>query len=229
MPLAPSMRSMGNDDRASRPGAVPTAPVLTDDEIARIEARNGLRQFDRMIEMIDAAIVPGAPRFRLRPSALMELNRYAVEGLMVAPGAFRHGPIGITGTEHQPPPAEDVPRHVDDMCEYVESHWDASPVHLSAYLLWRLNWIHPFNDGNGRTSRVVSYLTLCARLGMRLPGTNTIPERIAANKAPYYGSLDLADAAWQQGRLDVSAMEQLLSDNLAAQLVEIHQAATNRT
>jgi Fic family protein len=93
----------------------------------------------------------------------------------------------------------------------------------------RLNWIHPFRDGNGRTSRAVSYLVLCARLGMRLPGTKTIPERIAGNKQPYYDALDSADAAWKAGRLDVSAMELLLSDNLAAQLVEIHQAATAAT
>ena len=217
---------MGNDDRASRPGAVPVAPVLTADEIALIEARNGLRQFDRMVQMIDAAIAPGAPRFRLRPSTLMELNRVAVDGLMTAPGSYRLGPIAITGTHHQPPPPEDGPRTVDDMCEYVEDHWAAPPVHLSAYLLWRLNWIHPFRDGNGRTSRAISYLTLCARLGMRLPGTKTIPERIAVNKAPYYSGLDLADAAWKEQRVDVSAMEQMLSDHIAAQLVEIHQAAT---
>lgn len=219
---------MTHDDRSSRPGVVPPAPVLTDDEIARLEARNGLRQFDRMVQLIDAATAPGAPRFRLRPSTLMELNRFAVDGMMVAPGSFRLGPIGISGTQHQPPPAEEVPRHVDDMCDYVETQWSAPPVHLSAYLLWRLNWIRPFRDGNGRTSRAVSYLVLCARLGFRLPGTTTIPERIAANKTPYYTALDDADAAWKQGTVGVSTMESLLSDSLAAQLLEIHAAANSR-
>jgi len=112
------------------------------------------------------------------------------------------------------------------MCEYVEEHWDSTPVHLGAYLLWRLNWIHPFRDGNGRTSRAIAYLVLCARLAMRLPGTKTIPERIATTKQPYYTALDRADAAWTAGRVDVAAMEQLLSDHLAAQLVDIHYAAT---
>ncbi len=217
---------MSGSDRSSIPGEIPVLANLTPEEEALREAENGLRQFDRMVELIDSAIAKGANPYRLRPSTMMELNRYAVEGLMPSPGAFRLGPIGISGTAHQPPPAEDVPQYVDEMCEYVADNWSSSPVHLSAYLMWRLNWIHPFNDGNGRTSRAVSYLVLCTRLGLRLPGTVTIPERIAANKHPYYAALDLADSAWKQGSVDVSAMEKLLSDSLAAQLVAIHELAT---
>ncbi len=199
---------------------------LTEDQVAQLEARNGLRQFDRMVGMIDEAIADRTKQFRLVPAMLMELNRIAVEGMMESPGSYRLGPIYITGTKHVPPPYEEVPGHVDSMCEYVQQNWSSTPVHLGAYLLWRLNWIHPFRDGNGRTSRAIGYLVLCARLGMRLPGTKTIPERIAADKTPYYAALDAADAAWKDGRVDVSVMESMLSDQLAAQLVEIHHAAT---
>ncbi|MBX3192077.1 MAG: Fic family protein [Labilithrix sp.] len=218
--------SADESERTSRPGKTPEVPKLTDDEVALREAENGLRQFDRLVALIEGAVAPGAPAFRLRPSTLTELNRIAVEGLLVAPGSFRHGPIGITNSLHHPPPPEDVPAEIDGMCDYVHDHWDASPVHLSSYVMWRLNWIHPFNDGNGRTSRAASYLVLCARLGLRLPGTGTIPERIAADKQPYYLALDAADAAWRDGRVDVSSMEHLVSAFLAAQLVELHQLAT---
>lgn len=215
-----------NDERASKPGAAPALPELTPEQEALREAENGLRQFDRLVVLIESAIAPGAARFRLRPSTLMDLNRIAVEGLQLGPGSYRHGPIGISNTSHQPPPADEVPGHVDGMCEYVLDHWDASPIHLSSYVMWRLNWIHPFNDGNGRTSRAASYLVLCARLGLRLPGTPTIPERIAADKHPYYSALDGADAAWRASAVDVSAMESIVSASLAAQLVAIHQQAT---
>ena len=215
------------DERASKPGAAAVLAPLTPDQVALREAENGLRQFDRLVVMIETAVVPAAPPFRLRPSTLMELNRIAVDGLMSGAGAYRHGPIGISGTSHEPPPPEEVPEHVDTMCEYVLEHWDATPIHLASYIMWRLNWIHPFNDGNGRTSRAVSYLVLCARLGLRLPGTPTIPERIAADKSPYYSALDHADAAWKAGRVDVSAMETLVSASLAAQLVAIHTLATS--
>lgn len=215
----------GGSDRASHLLAEPEQPNLTASERAFIEARNGLRQYDRMREMIDAAVAPNA-RFRLRPSSMMELNRYAVDGLMVGAGSYRVGSVGITGSRHSPPPAEEVPLLVDLMCEYVGDKWDHSPVHLSAYVLWRLNWIHPFRNGNGRTARATSYLVLCARLGYRIPGMRTIPERIATNKQMYYDALDAADAAWLQGRVDLAMMEEMLSGHLAAQLIEIHHLAT---
>ena len=89
-----------------------------------------------------------------------------------------------------------------------------------------MNWIHPFWDGNGRTVRALSYTVLSIRLGYRIPGGKTIPEQIAADKFPYYDALEAADQGWREGRVDVAGMEKLLGDKLAAQLLQIHQAAT---
>jgi Fic family protein len=212
------------DDRSSRPGHR-AAFVEPDDETrARLEAENGLRQFDRLAEMIDDGV---KGRFRLRPSQLLELNRVAVEGLIETPGQIRDFPIEISGTTHLPPNHQLVPGFVDEMCDYVNDNWSTrTPNHLASYVMWRLNWIHPFRDGNGRTSRAASYMILCIRLGFRLPGTPTIPERIAADKNPYYSALDSADSAWNRGMLDVTAMEQLLEAHLAAQLLRVVQVAS---
>ena len=115
------------------------------------------------------------------------------------------------------------------MCDYVNDLWDnSSPIHLSSYVMWRVNWIHPFAGGNGRTARAVSYIVLCAKLGYRLPGTLTIPDQIVNNRFPYYDALDASDLAWQQNKLDVSAMEDLLSTLLACQLSDIHRKATQK-
>ncbi len=113
------------------------------------------------------------------------------------------------------------------MCDYVNDNWeDGNALHLASYVMWRLNWIHPFEDGNGRTSRAISYLVLSVRTGYRLPGSVTIPDRISDNKFPYYDALDAADAAWKSGEaVDVSAMETLLGDHLAAQLVDVFNTA----
>jgi Fic family protein len=94
--------------------------------------------------------------------------------------------------------------------------------------MWRVNWIHPFFGGNGRTSRAVSYLALCARLGFALPGTPTIPDQIVAHRGPYFEALQAADAAWADSRLDLSRMESLLGELLATQLLSLHNQATGR-
>lgn len=165
-------------------------------------------------------------RFRLRPSAIQELNRISIKNIEAEAGRWRDVPIVIEGSRHQPPEAEDVPRRIDELCEYVNEHWnDRSPFHLAAYVMWRLNWIHPFVDGNGRTTRAVSYYVLCAKLQFHMPGVTTVPEMIAKNKEPYYKALEAGDAAAQRSSLDVSEMERLLSDLLAKQMVLALQRA----
>jgi Fic family protein len=198
---------------------------LSEPQKAKQEALNTLRQYDRMVELINETLRQ-PQRFRLRPSAIQELNRISIKNIEVEAGRWRDVPIAIDGSKHQPPPAEDVPKHIDDLCDYVNEHWgDRSPFHLAAYIMWRLNWIHPFVDGNGRTTRAVSYYVLCAKLEFHMPGVTTVPEMIAQNKEPYYEALEAADAAEQKGNIDVSEMEYLLSDLLAKQMVLALQRA----
>lgn len=212
-------------DRASKPHiqGIPTDPA----EIACREAANALRQFDAVIELVDSAVRDDNP-FGLRPSVALNLNRIATDGTNQFPGVFRPHPVEILGSSHQPLDPSEVPALVEHMCDYVNQNWEKSPVHLAAYLIWRVNWIHPFNDGNGRTARALSYAVLCIRLGYLLPGTNTIPEQIASDKQPYYHALEAADEAWKEEKVDVSALEKMLGGMLAVQLIEIHRNATGQ-
>lgn len=100
-------------------------------------------------------------------------------------------------------------------------------LHLCAYVMWRLNWIHPFTDGNGRTSRALAYYVLCGKLGYLLPGSETVPEQIAADRAPYYQALEQADARFREGVIDLSALEALLDKCLATQLLSAYHDARN--
>jgi Fic family protein len=91
--------------------------------------------------------------------------------------------------------------------------------------LWKLNWIHPFSEGNGRTARAVSYVVLSIKLDGLLPGKPTIPDQIAADKSPYYDALEKADEAFEAGMINVSALENLLDSMLATQLVSVAREA----
>jgi len=86
----------------------------------------------------------------------------------------------------------------------------------------------PFFGGNGRTARAISYLALCARLGVRMPGKVTIPDHIVNRRDEYIQALRSADAAWEQRTVDVSAMETLMESVMAAQMVELLEQATGR-
>lgn len=212
-------------ERHSSPVRAEKLPPLTDQEKAAQEALNTLRQYDRMVELIDEALHSPDP-FRLRPHVILDLNRISIQRLESDAGRWRDVPIRIEHSKHEPPSPQDVPRYVDELCDYVNDNWDSrSALHLAAYVMWRLNWIHPFVDGNGRTTRAVSYYVLCAKLAFRIPGVKTIPELVASNKDPYYKMLEAADEACQKSHLDVTGMEQLLKDLLAAQMLEAIEKA----
>ena len=55
---------------------------------------------------------------------------------------------------------------MDDFVNTVNRAWEkADELTLGAYVLWRLNHIHPFINGNGRTARAASYFVICLKLG----------------------------------------------------------------
>ncbi len=199
------------------------------DERAKVEAANGLKQYDHVVALVQEWTMPGRT-FKLRLSAIYALQRTALQGLTNYAGMFRPGDVKIHDSAHQPPPAHLVAELAEQMCDYVNENFETkSGVHLAAYVLWRLNWIHPFVDGNGRTSRAVSYFVLCMKSGNVLPGKKTIPDQISNNKNPYYAALEAADKEWTAGRLDLSELEQLLSAALATQLADYHRSATGQS
>lgn len=194
--------------------------VVDPAERAKLEARNALEQFDVVMSLVEQFTGPDHLQFRLRSSMILQLQRIALKGLSAYAGVFRPAGVDIGGSKHKPTEAYLVPPRVEEMCDYVTENWSKPPIHLTAYVLWRLNWIHPFTDGNGRTARAVAYLVLCIRLGYRLPGTRTIPELIAVDKDPYYTALESADAG------DLTVLEKLLAALLAKQLYDVHRTAT---
>lgn len=201
------------------------AELLSDPQAkAEAEARNGLRQFDYGMQTIHQALERGT--FKLRPSLVLALQREALMGISAYAGNFRPAGVEIVGSKHKPADAHLVPELVEELCDYINDNWEGkTAIHLASYVMWRLNWVHPFADGNGRTSRILSYVVLSIRAQSVFPGTPTIPEQIVDNRNPYFDALDAADAAWGEGRIDLSKMEELLSGMLAQQLTNAYENA----
>ena len=68
---------------------------------------------------------------------------------------------------------------MDQFLSVIHENWTTidHPTLLPAYALWRLNWIHPFIEGNGRTARAACYYLICLRNGGLLPGIKIVPEQ----------------------------------------------------
>ena len=126
------------------------AALLSDpDEIARREAENGLRQFTVALDIIRSYVKDAERPFKLRAGRIMKLHHAALDGMHRLAGTFRNTSVKIHGSLHQPPEAAFVADEIQALCEYINDNWNKSAVNLAAYVLWKMNWIHPFADGNG--------------------------------------------------------------------------------
>jgi Fic family protein len=182
-----------------------------------VQERNLLRQYDLLTNCIEIGLKQGHTAFD--KYMLWSLNHVAVANISQFGGRFRQEPIYVGN--HVPPHFKEVPELMDRFISAIHENWyEWSPTELAAYGLWRLLWIHPFIEGNGRTARAACYYLLCARFGSLLPGRRTVPERIRDDRSPYYAALRAADVAWDQGNLDCSQLEAYLAGLLEAQMTD---------
>ena len=183
---------------------------------AKVQAQNLLRQYDLLSNCIEIGLEKGIESFD--KYTLWALNYAAVANISQFGGRYREEPIYVGN--HRPPHFREVPDHMDRFFSVVHENWLTidHPTLLPAYALWRMNWIHPFVEGNGRTARAACYYLICMKQGRLLGGRKIVPERIRENRQPYYDALRAADNAWEEGDFDVSQLADYLSGLLKAQL-----------
>lgn len=161
----------------------------------QLEASNRDRQYSFLESVTRASLELGTPY--LTHDIVRALNHHAIAHLHLAPGQFRHQEVAVmTGNhlEFMPPKAYEVESLMGDFLFTVRSRWDkVSPLYLGAYVLWQINAIHPFVNGNGRTARVACYFVICTKLGNWLGGRTILPEWLRIHRERCIFALKLAD------------------------------------
>ncbi len=185
-------------------------PIYQDLAIA-----NGNRQYDFLRSVVGASLSVGRPF--LSAEVIQALNFHVITCLHSSAGEYRPCPVTV-GT-HLPPAHYRVPALMDDFINLVNRMWEATDeVVLAAFVLWRLNWIHPFINGNGRTARAACYFVLCLKAGRWLPGTTILPELIVRERARYVDALKQVDDSLVAGALNLAPLHTLLAALVAEQL-----------
>lgn len=173
-----------------------------------VQERNLARQYDLLINCIEIGVIQGIRAFD--KYLLWSLNAAAVSNISQFGGRFREEPVYLK--DHKPPHFDNVHHLMDQfICTAQENWYTWSEYTLASYVLWRLNWIHPFIEGNGRTARAACYYALCVKFGGLPGGKIILPERIRYDRDPYYEALSEADMAWKEGDLRFPKMEDYIA------------------
>ena len=175
----------------------------------QLQVSNGNRQYDFLHSIVVATLAMQKPF--LSQHIIKAFNFQAITCLHINAGEYR--PCDVTVGAHTPPPFYRVPALMDDFVNSVNRNWESTDaVVLATYVLWRLNNIHPFINGNGRTARAACYYVLCVRSGGLLQGQTILPELIRQNRQEHVDALQQAHNTFgATGNADLAPLHAIIT------------------
>ncbi len=170
----------------------PSKEYLTQEVDNIIEACNGIATLlskDNQLPPLTREVICDYNR-------VVRKNLPEADGL-APPGELRTGSV-LVGNAYRGAPAEDCPELLDKMCEWLERDFHPQKGYTLPFAILKavvahlyLAWIHPFDDGNGRTARLLE-LHILLGAGIPAPAAHLLSNHYNATRAEYYRQLDHA-------------------------------------
>jgi len=181
------------------------------------ELLNYRRAFDFVSEYLDS----GDP---ITEGLIREIHKRLVQGVRggkADPGNYRkiqnYVVNAATGNVvYTPPPAYDVPLLMAELTAWLNRGGAIHPVLVSGIAQFQIVHIHPFLDGNGRTSRLLSTLSLY-RAGYDFKRLFTISEYYDRDRAAFYRAIQSV----RERGMDMTGWIEYFVDGLATQMREV--------
>lgn len=129
---------------------------------------------------VKRCIAEGKP---LSETIVKDIHAILTENIIIG-GIYRNQEVRISGAGHTPPAGNEMYRQIKDF--YSDLDWKKKALNPIEYAAWthaEFVRIHPFIDGNGRTSRLI--------MNYQLMAAKFLPVSIAKeNRLDYYNALE---------------------------------------
>lgn len=167
-----------------------------DQATAVFDKRRVVGPKNEIIEIQNAiAAYAAASRWRsTREKDFKSAHALMMANLVASAGKYRAGAIGIMKGDrvsHVAPPAKQLPILMANLFRFAAKSRDIHPLFLAAVMHYEIEFIHPFEDGNGRMGRLWQHLVLREYH----PFFETVPFEsvIKAKQKQYYKVLETCD------------------------------------
>jgi len=180
-----------------------------------------LLNYRRAFELVSDYLDSGAP---VTEALIRDIHRRLVDGVRGGegqPGQYRRVQNYVVNSRskqviYTPPPADDVPGLMQQLIAWLREETPIHPVLVAGVAQFQFVHIHPFVDGNGRTSRLLS--TLCLyRTGYDFKRLFTLSEYYDRDRAAFYRALQTV----REQDLDLTGWLEFFTAGLATQLAEV--------
>ncbi|SCY63381.1 Fic family protein [Ruminococcus sp. YE282] len=91
----------------------------------------------------------------LDENIVKDIHSILMENILVG-GIYRNVDVRITGAKHKPPVPSEMYYQIKDFFSNLNFKSDLNPIELASWTHAEFVKIHPFVDGNGRTSRLIT-------------------------------------------------------------------------
>ena len=125
---------------------------------------------------------------------LLKAHKLMMQDLVENSGKYRTGGVGIFDGEkvvHVAPPAKRVPELMADLFEWLKTS-DVHPLIKSCVFHYEFEFIHPFQDGNGRMGRL--WQTVILKDWKEVFAWLPVEILVKANQKEYYSVLGVSDS-----------------------------------
>ena len=182
-----------------------------------------LLNYRRAFEYVSSYLDHGGP---ITEGLILQIHKRLVEGVRgetAAPGQYRlvqnYVVNSTTGeTIYTPPPPDELPSLMRQFVAWLNNPRDIHPVIVSGIAQFQLVNIHPFIDGNGRTSRLLSTLYLY-RAGYDFKRLFSISEYYDRDRLAFYQALQNV----RRSNMDMTGWIEFFTRGLAKQLTEVKE------
>lgn len=125
---------------------------------------------------------------------LLKAHKLMMQDLVERNGKYRNDGVGIFDGErvvHMAPPANRVPKLMGDLFEWLKTS-DVHPLIKSCVFHYEFEFIHPFQDGNGRIGRL--WQTVILKEWKEVFAWLPVETLIKENQKEYYSVLGISDS-----------------------------------
>nr|CDS34457.1 adenosine monophosphate protein transferase [Hymenolepis microstoma] len=125
-----------------------------------MQEQNEVLGLDAAFKYLNNTLLTGTLT-RISLKDILELHRRVLSFVDISEaGRLRKTQVFVG--DHTPPPASMLPELMEELVDWMNSEEALAlhPIEFAALTHWKLVYIHPFYDGNGRTSRLVMNLIL---------------------------------------------------------------------